>query len=36
MSELRRCIDTYFQGRRFMLSVVGGCATGLRAEAHRG
>jgi ubiquinone/menaquinone biosynthesis C-methylase UbiE len=36
MTELRRCIDTYFQGRRFMLSVVGGCATGHRAGAHRG
>jgi ubiquinone/menaquinone biosynthesis C-methylase UbiE len=35
-AELRRCIDTYFQGRRFMLSVVGGCATGHRGEHPRG
>lgn len=33
MLELRRCIDTYFEGRRFMLTVVGGCAVGQRAAA---
>lgn len=30
IAELRRCIDTYFEGRRFPLSVVGGCAVGQR------
>ena len=32
MVELRRCIDTYFEGRRFLLTVVGGCAVGQRAD----
>lgn len=36
MGELRRCIDTYFEGRRFLLSVVGGCAVGLRGEGRVG
>jgi ubiquinone/menaquinone biosynthesis C-methylase UbiE len=32
LAELRRCIDTYFEGRRFMLTVVGGCAVGQRGD----
>lgn len=33
LHELRASIDTYFSGRRFPLSVVGGCASGVRDES---
>ena len=36
IAQLRRTIDTYFEGRRFPLSIVGGCAVGLRGEARDG
>lgn len=36
IAELRRSIDTYFEGRRFPLTVVGGCAVGHRGVARRG
>jgi len=30
LAHVRHCIDTYFQGRRFVLSVTGGCVVGYR------
>lgn len=30
LAHVRHCVDTYFQGRRFSLSVVGGCVAGYR------